>query len=74
MPCSVREQSMSRELHVALPRQPCPEECRQTLTYPTVLHHSPYPTWHPQGTLTCMLAVASPSMPPKVMALVTVAR
>lgn len=28
----------------------------------------------PQATLTCMLAVASPSMPPKVMALVTVAR
>lgn len=31
-------------------------------------------TRHPAASLTCMLAVASPSMPPKVMALVTVAR
>jgi len=29
---------------------------------------------HPVAPPTCMLAVASPSMPPKVMALVTVAR
>lgn len=29
---------------------------------------------HPAAAPTCMLAVASPSMPPKVMALVTVAR
>lgn len=70
--CNLGKWCMCREVCVVLPLAALPSG--HSLPHVPTLWHGSRPAWHPMSTLTCMLAVASPSMPPKVMALVTVAR